>query len=307
MNRSLLAAAAALCAFNAPAGAADLDRQLGLIVSGVVEQWAGVQIINNSPQIVESDETVFATGGAGRLNLPLGDNLSIQSDAKYEYNTKATESPAGSTDTFGPRYSFQGAVHLSWRDPSGGLFGVFGGAGTTDFGTALADPPRSDVAFVGGEAQVYLDSVTLYAQGGYVDFSARDFQSFRALSDGLFARGVFRWFMTNDSRIQIEGTYMNVDYATSDFGEMEAFSVSARYDFTLAGLPIVGDTPIYIGYRGTFRDRCVVSNGDPFDVDDHTIMIGTSYSFSGDLLTVDRQGATLDTPDFDYGCFVSLG
>jgi hypothetical protein len=31
-------------------------------------------------------------------------------------------------------------------------------------------------------------------------------------------------------------------------------------------------------------------------------MVGTSYSFSGDLITVDRQGATLDTPDFNHSC-----
>jgi hypothetical protein len=31
-------------------------------------------------------------------------------------------------------------------------------------------------------------------------------------------------------------------------------------------------------------------------------MIGTSYSFSGDLITVDRQGATLDTPNFNHSC-----
>ncbi len=54
----------------------------------------------------------------------------------------------------------------------------------------------------------------------------------------------------------------------------------------------------YVAYRGTFHDNC--NNGD--DVDDHTFMVGTSYSFSGDMLTVDHQGATLDTPNFDHSC-----
>jgi len=88
---------------------------------------------------------------------------------------------------------------------------------------------------------------------------------------------------------------------------MDAFSVKARYDFTIHAMPLVGDTPIYIAYRGTFRDSCGERQrtAGPIgfsDLNDHTIMVGTSYSFSGDRLTVDRQGATLDTPDFNYNC-----
>ncbi len=311
MKKPLLAASVAAFTFTAPASATDAERQLGLIVSGVVDSWAGVQIINNDGfQIIAAgdDDIVFANGGEGLLSLPLGDNLSIQSDVKYEYNSNALEDP-DDNGVFGPRYSFQGAVHLSWRDPTRGLFGVFGGAGTTDFFGF-----RSDVAFVGGEAQLYLDNITLYAQGGYVDFDDRNFGfPFLSLSDGLFARGVFRWFMTDDSRIQIEGTYVNADHSDSDdffdsFGTMEAFSFSVRYDFTLAGLPVIEDTPLYIGYRGTFRENCVnISTTGSAGIDDHTIMIGTSFSFSGDRLTVDRQGATLDTPDFSYGCVAVTG
>ncbi len=295
MKKTILATSAALVALAAPAGAADLytERQLGLIVSGVVDQWTGIQIIDDG----DDDDTVFTNGGEGRLSLPLGDNLSVQSDVKYEYNSNALEEPF-SNDVFGPRYSFQGATHFSWRDPSSFLFGIFGGAGASSFGAV-----QHDVRFVGGEAQIYLDNITLYGQGGYVDFQFRPGNALPVgplLDDGLFARGVLRWFPTSDSRIQIEGTYLNIDLTANQLGggEMEAFSASARYDFTLDNLPIIGDTPFYVAYRGTFRDNCAF--GD--DVDDHTFMVGTSYSFSGDLLTVDRQGATLDTPDFNYSC-----
>lgn len=299
MQRTFLLSSTLLIALAASADAADFEteRQLGLIVSGVVDQWAGVQIIDDG----FNEDTVFTNGGEGRLSLPLGDNLSIQSDVKYEYNSNALEDPLDN-DVFGPRYSFQGATHFSWRDPSSFLFGVLGGAGVSDFGNI-----RYDVRFVGGEAQVYLDNVTLYAQGGYVGYNFRSATGpvFAPITDdGLFARGVIRWFPTVDSRLQIEGTYMNLDLDGGVFGalgageEVEIFSVGARYDFTVAGLPVIGDTPFYLGYRGTFRDNCVAGS----DVDDHTFMIGTSYSFSGDMLTVDRQGATLDTPNFDHGC-----
>lgn len=302
MKNTILATSAALIAFATPAVAADLEteRQLGLIVSGVVDQWTGVQIIDDG----DDDDTVLTNGGEGRLSLPLGDNLSIQSDIKYEYNSNALEGP-GDNDVFGPRYSFQGATHFSWRDPSSFLFGVFGGAGVSDFGGV-----RHDVRFVGGEAQIYLDNITLYAQGGYVGFNLRPGSLDPvppSVDDGLFVRGVLRWFTTIDSRIQIEGTYLNIDHGGGIFGpggqEAEIFSAGARYDFTVAGLPIIGDTPFYVAYRGTFRDNCAF--GD--DLDDHTFMVGTSYSFSGDMLTVDRQGATLDTPDFNHGCVGDFG
>ncbi len=288
MRKSLLAAIAAVIAFTTPAIAADLDRELGLIVSGVVDSWAGVQFIDDGSE----DDTVFVNGGEGLLSLPLGDNLSIQSDVKYEYNTYATEDPVDN-DVFGPRYSFQGAVHLSWRDPARGLFGVFGGAGTTSFGTA-----HHDMAFVGGEAQIYLDNITLYGQGGYVDFDPRSAVNSFGMTDGFFARGVMRWFLSNDSRIQLEGTYLKSGMQEPSAPDVEVLSVGAQYDFVLAGLPVVGDTPLFVGYRGTFRKDCNFNS----DVDDHTVMIGTTYSFSGDRLTVDRQGATLDTPDFNHSC-----
>ncbi len=297
MKKSILAAAATFAAFTLPANAADLDRDLGLIVSGVVSKWAGVQIIDTT---AFGDDTVFANGGEGMVSLPLGDNLSIQTDVKYEFNSYATESQPFN-DTYGPRYSFQGAAHLSWRDPSRGLFGVFGGAGSSDFG--LLSLEGSEVAFVGGEAQFYLDNITLYGQGGYVRY-APTFVGFDVFDrEGVFARGVLRWFLGNDSRIQLEGTYQNTEfYKVPGLADVESFSVGAQYDFVLAGLPLVGDTQLSVGYRGVFRENCFTPT---FDTDDHTIMIGTTYSFSGDMLTIDRQGATLDTPDFHDACFVS--
>lgn len=266
----------------------------GLIVSGVVDQWAGVQFVGDSV----NDNTTFANGGEGRLSLPLGSNLSIQNDFKYEYNSYALESAASNPDFAGPRYSYSGAAHLSWRDPSRGLFGIFGGMGSSNYGS-FGGTLSADAAFVGGEAQVYLDNITLYAQAGYVDYDTLD--SF-PMTDGFFVRGVFRWFLENGSRLQLEGSYFDHSFSAPAAAQLtntegEIFTVGARYDFDV-DLPIAGNTPLFIGYRGTFREDCL----EAFDVDDHTIMIGTSYSFSGYRKTVDRQGATLDTPHFNHSC-----
>ncbi len=311
MSRKIAALAmAGLLGSFGTAQAADFEpeRELGLIVSGVVDQWAGIQFIDGpeagfGPPGATTDETVFVNGGEGLLSLPAGDNLSIQSDFKYEYNENALDT-AETGDVLGPEYMFQGAFHLSWRDPSSGLFGFFGGIGEANVGE-LDTVGR----FIGGEGQIYMGNLTFYAQGGYVDFEAQDTVGFgvATLEDGAFARGVIRWFPTADSRLQLEGTYIHVDYtaAVPNVGDMEAFTVKARYDFTLGGMPILGDVPLYFAYRGIFRDNCLETAVSSTDTDDHTIMVGTSYSFSGDRLTVDRQGATLDTPDFYHSCSAS--
>ena len=100
MKKTLIAATAAAFAFTAPAHSADLDNDIGLIVSGVVDKWAGLQFIDDS----FNDDTVFANGGEGRLSLPLGNNWSVQSDVKYEYNSNALEDP-NNNNIFGPRFS----------------------------------------------------------------------------------------------------------------------------------------------------------------------------------------------------------
>ncbi len=317
MRKCVLIASAALIVTSASAKAADLEveRELGLIVSGVVDQWAGVQFIDG-PEIgggifpeSSTDDTVFATGLEALLSLPLGSNLSIQNDAKLEYNGNGQDSE-GIGGVIGPEYFFQGAAHVSWRDPNTGLLGGFGGVGVAN--SSFFD--STDYRFVGGEGQFYSGPFTFYVQGGYVDFDGDSWGplnfgatqvSASSLDDGLFVRGVVRWFPDAESRFQLEGTYLNADYESSS-QDMEAFSVKARYDFTFNNIPFFGSMPLYVAYRGTFRDSCgivsVNDNSSSFDTDDHTFMIGSSYSFSGDRLTLDRQGATLDTPDFHYSC-----
>ena len=62
MKKMLLATSVALFAFAGPASAADYEREMGLIVSGVVDSWAGVQFIDGGAL---DDDTVFTTGGEG--------------------------------------------------------------------------------------------------------------------------------------------------------------------------------------------------------------------------------------------------
>ena len=323
MKKFIVATGVSLIALSSAASAADLEyeRQMGLIVSGVVDSWIGGQWINGdrvcafSYCIYETrlsdsygDPTVFATGGEGLLSLPLSDNVSIQNDVKYEANTQAND-PIYST--VGPRYWFQGAVHVSWRDPMMGLLGIFGGMGGSSHGAPVFG--RNDYRFVGGEAQYYLENLTFYVQGGYLDldrrFSCESVCLVRLDSiphdEGVFGRGVARWFPTAVSRLQLEATFLRLSGISSDFrfldsdgSDTDVWSWKARYDFSFDNLPVFGTLPVYVAYRGTLREDCFRGfDGSGGDLVDHTFMVGTSYSFNGDRLTIDRQGATLDTPD----------
>jgi hypothetical protein len=316
MKKFLTAAGISLIALSSTANAADLDyeRQLGLIVSGVVDKWAGVQLFDSGSVCFDvcyddvdlesyGDPTVFATGGEGLLSLPLTNNLSIQNDFKYEYNTQATDSVSSSV---GPRYWYQGAVHVSARDPMLGLLGLFAGLGGASHGAPIFS--RQDYRFVGGEGQFYLDSATVYVQGGYLDLDLRGLCEGCALllpavshDDGVFGRGVVRWFPTADSRLQLEATYLRLSgsvFSDPDPSDTDVWSWKARYDFNLDVIPVLGPLPVFVAYRGTLRDDCIRGfDGSSADLTDHTFMVGTSYSFNGDRLTIDRQGATADTPD----------
>lgn len=86
-------------------------QSCNLIVSGVADTWVGVQFIKGPKDGYRNettDDTVMATGGEGLLSLPAGENLSIQSDFKYEYNGNAFRTQ-NNGDVIGPEYMFQGA------------------------------------------------------------------------------------------------------------------------------------------------------------------------------------------------------
>lgn len=276
-----------------------MERDIGLIVAGKVEKAAGVQIIDipNAGQLDGGTETTFWSGTSGKLSLPLGENLSIQSDVDVEYNDQAF---SNGPDEGGLRYGFQGAAHLSWRNPHQGLFGVFGGAGGTHYAFSNNNLAHN-FRFVGGEAQFYMDNITFYGQGGYVDVAETGPARGQRLDDGMFVRGVMRWFLHSGSRLQFEGGYASLDRNGGDGGQgprdLDVYTWGARYDTRMA-LPIFGDSDLFIGYRGTLRENCYQFRGGS-DLTDHTIMVGFNYQFGGtSMLDNDRRGATLDTPDF---------
>ncbi len=128
--------------FSSVALAADVDYQSMAAVSalnGKIELGGGFADYNGA----SSDEVFY---GAGSLSVPLGNALGLQADfaVKDMFNDTAVG----------------GAVHLFTRDPNSYLLGVIAGYG--DAGSATA-------AWAGGEAEFYMDNVSLEASAGYVD------------------------------------------------------------------------------------------------------------------------------------------
>lgn len=312
--------ALACVAMTGSANAADMDYEtaMELAVSGVVESWSGYSIVsgftpnNGGAGNVLTRDNYFVSGTSGRLSLPLGTNLSIQSDVDLEITGNAYEDATGNTFI----YSYQMGSHVSFRDPGMGLIGAFGGwgGGSTDGnGGSNLDSDHMNFRFIGGEAQGYLEDLTLYVQAGYLDAERTNNgngpeELFR---NATFVRGVGRWFMSETSRLELEFSYADGD-GDNDPDSHTVIEWGVRYDTVLAGLPIIGDTPVFVKYRGARFESddgpgSGAENGfDSEDYLDHTVMVGTRWSFGGDnMKQFDRVGATLDLPNF--GRWVASG
>lgn len=295
-------AAAVMSVFIGGAQAADYDQAIQeLVVSGYVEKWTGYSFVsgaeNNTNPVRDG---YFASGTSGRLSLPLGSNLSMQMDAGIEYTENSFKSD--NNDVF--QHSGYVGAHLAYRDPNSFALGAFG-----SFGTGYANETRHDFYALGGEAQIYLNDITLYVQAGYLDGNdtTQPGRHTNAFHDAIFVRGVARWFLTPNSRLQGEFAYASGHQDRFTVHDMDIMEWGVRYDTMIAGLPLVGDTNVFVGYRGARFDNDGCGNGcDDGRYTDHTIMVGATYAFGGNTMQeFDRVGATFDLPNF--GRWVASG
>ncbi len=253
------------------AGAADYGpAPVGLLLSGDLGVYVGLAKVSD-PDDEFDDDRYPLWGGTGAISIPFLDNFSVQLDAFAERNNVDTDDD-GATRIHG----FGG--HLSFRDPTMGLIGVFGGIGRAD----ASDDEK--VRWAGVEGQYYFDNITLYGQLGWMesnsDHDALDF-------DHLFARGVARYFLNDDMLLEGELAYTQ---GTIHGEDMDLLGWGAKFKFGLF------DTPLYmsVGYRGTHGDE---NNGE--EATEHLGFVGLSIPFgTHTLMEKDRLGATLDTPTF---------
>ena len=294
-------AAGTIAAFSASAAhAADFEteRALGLVISGSYESWIGATFIGefdtDGGGDTPEDDVHFMSGGEARLSFPLGDTLSMQQDFKYEINSEqltTDDSSTGVDDFYGDHY--QATTHFSFlRDPSTGVLGVFGG-----WGGGYADGDESMIYFVGGEFQYYAGAWMFQGQGGYTNGDSDDSGDPEALRDAWFVRGLARWYMDADTRLQIEASYVD-GVVDGDEDEAKLYEWGARYNTLVTGLPLVGDTNVFVRYRGSHAENRDVSDNGFEEFNDHTFMVGMHWSFGGTTRQEhDRIGVALDSPD----------
>ena len=134
--------------------------------NGKVEIGGGWADIDN----LSSDE-VFRGGAA--FSFPVGDMFGIQADLT-------------ALDAFGET-AIGGAAHAFTRDPNSYLLGVYGG---------YVDAGPANIWYVGPEAELYLDNISIEAVGGYMDIS-------NGVGSEFYAVGTVALYATDNLRLSV--------------------------------------------------------------------------------------------------------
>ncbi len=156
--------------FGSAAYAADIDTsaasQAVSAPNGKVEIGGGWADIDS----LSSDE-VFRGGAA--FSFPVGGMFGIQADLT-------------ALDAFGET-AIGGAAHAFTRDPNSYLLGVYGG---------YVDAGPANIWYVGPEAELYLDNISIEAVGGYMDIS-------NGVGSEFYAVGTVALYATDNLRLSV--------------------------------------------------------------------------------------------------------
>ena len=232
------------------------------------------------------DKSFPFISGAARASVPFSSNASVQ----FDIDGLATFTSRNNGDDNLQDF-FLGTGHLTWRDPQSFAFGMLGSVGSSSGG----EDENATFWLIGAEGQFYLPTITFYGQGGY--FEADDENENDVMTDAWFIRGVARWFISPDMRLQGEGSYANGDENDSPSGDFEFWSWEIRYDQRFTGTPVGW----FIGYNGMWGELDKAGGGADESVTEHSIWAGLSFTFGYDtkmtLLDNDRYGATFDAPE----------
>ncbi len=280
MRRAWLAVLA-MTAVTTGAFAADVSEPVEVPVasqlSGYVEGFIGFA---NQDYWASDYGGYQGFGGAGRANLNL-DGWSIQLDVFGDHWDLVDDD--FSYDVFG---SFGGAAHLSLRDQTSYLIGVFGGH--TKVSTYYTGYNFGGF-FYGAEAQVYWGNLTLYGQVGGLNSVTGGAESYAPI-DEFFARAVARYFFTPNTKLEAGATLLTGDIWGPTFPD-RTINWNLKLEQKLGASPV----SIFAEIDGVHSTYVSNQAWDPL----YRAMAGVKLSFgSGTLQEQNNSGATLDTPDF---------
>ncbi len=253
-----------------------------LLTSGTVAAEAGWTLLQESNEEGEDetdDQSYPNIGGSGSISIPISGAFSTQFDAMADYNFVNADGEDNQKSMWG------GGGHLSWRDPQQGLVGIFAGFGrgyTEDTG----GQDQTYASWIGLEGQAYLNDATLYLQAARVSGNVRNTEEdFRP---AYVLRGVGRYFIDDDKRIELEASYANANNAIDDVDDMWVMGWGVRYDQRISG-----GWHGYAAYRGGYYDT--TTEGE--ELTEQIFALGVTYLFGAESMKAnDRRGATLDQP-----------
>ena len=163
------------------------------------------------------NDEVFRGGAA--LSFPVGDMFGIQADVT-------------ALDAFGET-AVGGAAHFFTRDPNSYLFGAYGG---------YVDADSSDVWYVGPEAELYLDNISIEAIGGYMDIDGSS--DFYAVGDlALYATDNLRLSIGASTVAGFESGHAGLEWFMGDTGVPASVTLDGRlgedgFSSVMAGLSL---------------------------------------------------------------------
>ena len=161
-------------------------------INGKVELGGGWADLDD----ISSDE-VFRGGAA--LSFPVGDMFGIQADLT-------------ALDAFGDT-AVGGALHAFTRDPNSYLLGAYGG---------YVDAGPANIWYVGPEAELYLDNISIEAIGGYMDIS-------NGVGSEFYAMGKLALYATDNLRLSV---------GASTVANFESANAGLEWFMGDAGLPV---------------------------------------------------------------------
>jgi opacity protein-like surface antigen len=297
------------------------QEQLQRVISGNVDIYGGYAWIKDvgeggNSQCVDSTEPCSwgLAGGSARVDVPFSEALSLQIDLIADWNFSYPDDPDDMTNIDNtPAGGMLGGGHLNYRSDVY-LLGVFGAAGKAYIDDSDSTGHSSGLWAGGIEGQWYMDHITLYAQGGFMDSKESD--DSEGLSNVLFVRGEGRYFFSEHSRFMLSAGYANGDNEANDGNfadEVDLVTWGARFDQQVHDWGNDGNMSLFAEYQGLWAEEteteydCCPSSIITEATDalvDHRFMVGVSFALNQQsLMSTDRSGATLNLPNFSqwYG------
>ena len=281
---ALAAASSAAIAMGAAntAQAADFQPVPERSISGVLDIFGSYWQSNSEGFDSTDEQDRFMMGGEALADIPFNENWSLQLDIGGETTPDYDYIDDLSSDGEHFASVYLGG-HLNYREVDRYLIGAFAG-----WGQSFAyDDDVSNFLVIGAEAQYYMNNLTLYGQLGFMDGNNEDEDTF---DDGIFGRAVARFFVSPNTKLQAEISYLSGE-ADGDDSDVLGWGLEAEHQVSSWSDSGVSG---YVAYSGLSAE----DDGD--EADEHRFLVGIRIAMNSGttLLEKDRTGATLDLPDF---------